>query len=492
MWARGWIVTTLASAGCVAGGLGVPLSAAALRPPPTVAVSIGTATPEQSIPIPITLSGTATVASTLHALVRPAGTAACGATFRADRQANPTGSIVLASGLAERAGAYATTVSWTPDSTGAYLVCAWLAGGGGAGPASAPLSVRGPQVPLLAVGFSATPTAETTFAIEYTVQTDQPLRLLSTIRPAGTAPACAPSQQDDTAAHPGERVLFPGGVPVSGGPGTTSIALRYPAGSYLVCTWITGPDVGEVDAALATPFTIRAQPIVTGPLPPQLNVTGLTATVGWRVHVRGTTAAGLSGTLALRASCAGGTSRGTATATGGRFSGRLPLPRLCIAHDHITVTVAWPGNGGFGPGRTSGRAIVDPRPRRARRLPLLFARIVRVERRFRDVFGVRPRRMTVGPAALTLRWTSWTAREARGGGLARPAHGRYRVTVRAFHPVRGRFTCLTVTRGRNTHRHTRRYGLGRLGTSTFAWLPARWLHRRASGARPWPRPGCPA
>ena len=490
MGARGWIVAALAGAGVLVGA--ASSAAAAHHPAPTVTVSIGTATPEQSLPVPITLSGTATAASTLHALVRPAGASGCGVTFRADRQVHPTGSIVLAAGVAEAPGAYATTVSWTPGSTGAYLVCAWLAGGGSAGPASAPLTVRGPQVPVLSVGFSSTPTAETTFAIEYTVQTDQPLRLLSTIRPAGTAPACAPSQSADTAANPGERVLFPGGVPISGGPGTTSIAVRYPAGAYLICAWITGPDLGEVDAALATPFTVRARPIVTGPLPSQLRVTGLDAFVGARVRVRGTTAAGLSGTLALSASCAGSTSRGTATAARGRFSGRLALPRLCIAHDRIRVTVRWAGSPGYAPGRTVGSAIVDRARRRPRALPLLFGRIVRVGRRFRDVFRVRPPRITVGTTELRVRWATWTRREARGAGVARPEHGRYRVIVRAFHPLRGRFTCLVVTRGRGGHRHARRYGLGRLGPSTFAWLPAGWLHRRASGARPWPRPGCPA
>lgn len=500
MGARGWIVAALAGAGVLAGAAGsagaAPLGTgrwapAAHHPAPTVAVAIGTAAPEQSLPVPITLSGTATAASTLHALVRPAGTSGCGATFRTDRQANPTGSIVLAAGVAEAPGAYTTTVSWTPDSAGAYLVCAWLAGGGGAGPAGAALTVRGPQVPVLTVGFSSTPTAETTFAIEYTVQTDQPLRLLSTIRPAGTAPACAPSQSADTAANPGERVLFPGGVPISGGPGTTSIAVRYPAGAYLICAWITGPDPGEVDAALAHPFTVQARPIVTGPLPSQLRVTGIDATVGARVRVRGTTAAGLAGTLALTASCAGSTSRGTATASRGRFRGRLPLPRLCIAHDHITVRVRWAGSPGYAPGRTAGRAIVD-RARSRRTLPLLFGRIVRVGHRFHDLFRVRPRRITVGTTELRVRWATWTRREGRGAGVARPEHGSYRVTVRAFHALRGRFTCLIVTRGRGAHRHARRYGLGRLGPSTFAWLPAGWLHRRASGARPWPRPGCPA
>jgi hypothetical protein len=64
--------------------------------------------------------------------------------------------------------------------------------------------------------------------------------------------------------------------------------------------------------------------------------------------------------------------------------------------------------------------------------------------------------------------------------------------VRASHLLRGRFACLTVTRAPGGGRRVRRYGLGRLGNSTFAWLHVAWLHRRASGATPWPRPGCPA
>jgi hypothetical protein len=494
---RGWMVATLAGAGLLAGAAGTASATArtagapAPRPLPTLGVSVGTATPEQSLPTTVTFAGTASAASTLRAVVRPAAAAGCARSFQADRHANPTESVVLADGVAERAGSYSTTLNWTPDARGGEVVCAWLNGGGGAGPVSAPVTVRGPQVPVLTVGFSSAPTASTTFDVDYTVQTDQPLRLLSTIRPAGTSPACGATQAADTAAHPDAHVVFSGGAPVSGGPATTSVSVKYPAGAYLICTWIAGPQPREADAALATPFTVGAKPIAHRALPAHLRITGVMARVGSRLTVRGTATGGLSGRLTLTASCAGSRSRGATSAAGGHFSGHLPLPRLCIAQDRVNVAAFWAGSPEYRRGEAIGRRDVDPAGRRASK-PLLFSRIVRVGRRYRDVFRVRPREITVGPVKLEVRWKHWTAREAVATGIAHPVHGRYRVAVRAFRPIRGRFACLTVTRTADARRRTRRYGLGRLGTSTFAWLHARWLHRRASGATPWPRPGCPA
>jgi len=494
---RAWMVGTLACAAFLAATVGTARATArtagprAHRPSPTLAISVSTPAPEQSLPAMVTLAGTATVDSTLQALVRPAGTSGCAKSFRIDRDQHPTESAVLADGVPEATGAYSTSVSWTPDATGPYVVCAWLSGGGGAGPVSAPVTVRGPQVPALAVGFSSRPTAGTLFDIDYTVQTDQPLRLLSTIRPAGTSPTCGASQAADTAANPDTHVIFSGGALVDGGPATTSVSVRYPAGAYLVCTWITGPEPRETDAALATPLTVGAKPIPHHALPSHLRITGVEARVGSRVSVRGSAADGLSGRLTLIASCAGSRSRGATGAAHGRFTGHLPLPRLCLAHDRINVAAYWAGSPDYGRGKAIGRAVVDRAARPASE-PLLFSRIVRVRHRYHPVFRTRPREIVVGPVKLALRWTHWTEREAQATGIAHPDHGRYRVSVRAYHPLRGRFACLTVTRAAGAGRRVRRYGLGRLGNSTFAWLHVRWLHRRASGATPWPRPGCPA
>jgi hypothetical protein len=491
------MVRTLACAGLLAAAASTASAAPQLaaplakRPAPTLGVSVGTAAPEQSLPATITLAGTASATSTLHALVRPAGTSGCARSFSTDRQFNRTGSIVLADGVTEAAGAYSTTVSWTPETIGSFLVCAWLSGGGGAGPVSTPITVRGPQVPVLTVGFFSKPTAGDAFDIDYTVQTDQPLRLLSTIRPAGTSPACAASQPADTAANPGERVVFSGGVLVFGGPALTSVPVTYPAGAYLICTWVTGPGRDEADAALATPFTVGAKPIVQRALASQVRITGIDARAGSGITVFGTSATGLSGSLTLTASCAGSSSRGRATAAHGRFTGKLTLPRLCIAHDPVSVVAAWAGSAQYASGQAVGKAVVDPARGHTASRPLLFSRIVKVGRRHRDVFRVRPREITVGALRLDVRWKRWTTHGAVAAGTADPVRGHYRVSVHAFHPVRGRFACLTVTRTTAAGSRVHRYGLGRLGNSTFAWLQVRWLHRRASGATPWPRPGCP-
>ncbi len=497
MGARRCMVGMLACGGLLAGAVSTASAASHLvgpraqRPLPTLGVSVGTAAPEQSLPATVTLAGAATANSTLHALVRPAGTSGCARSFSTDRHANRTGSIVLADGVRVAAGAYSTTVGWTPETTGSYLICAWLSGGGGVGPVSTPITVRGPQVPVLTVGFSSKPTAGDAFDIDYTVQTDQPLRLLSTIRPAGTAPTCAASQPADTAANPGERVVFSGGALVSGGPGTTEALVKYPAGAYLICTWVTGPEPGETDATLATPFTVGAKPVVQRAFSSQVRITGIDARAGSGVTVRGTAAPGLSGELTLIASCAGSSSRGTTTAAHGRFTGRLALPRLCIAHDPVRVVAAWAGSPQYASGQAVGKAVVDPASRHPAAEPLLFSRIIKIGRRHRDVFRVRPREITVAALRLDVRWKRWTARGAVATGTADPVRGHYRVSVHAFHLVRGRFACLTVTRTTAAGRRARRYGLGRLGNSTFAWLQVRWLHRRASGATPWPRPGCP-
>jgi hypothetical protein len=270
------------------------------------------------------------------------------------------------------------------------------------------------------------------------------------------------------------------------------VSVKYPAGAYLICTWITGPGRDETDATLATTFTVNAKPILQRALASQVRITGIDATAGSGISVRGTAAADLSGSVTLTASCAGSSSHGTASVAHGRFTGRLSLPRLCIAHDPINVVATWAGSTQYGPGQAVGKAVVDPARRHSASAPLLFSRIIKVGRRHRDVFRVRPREIIVGPMRLDVRWRRWTAQGALATGTAHPVHGRYRVSVHAFHLVRGRFACLTVTRTTAAGRRGHRYGLGRLGNSTFAWLQVTWLHRRASGATPWPRPGCPA
>ncbi len=466
---------------------------------PALTTTLSATPAEQSLATALTFAGTAAARGTsvLHALVRTAGVAPCAATYGADVRAHATLDDVLVPGSAQAPGPFSATVSWTPAATGAYLVCAWLsrpAGPGAVGPVSTPVSVRGPQVPVLTVVPSASPSEGQSFELRYTTQSDQPLKLTSIIRPGGGG--CAADQSADVAADPADHILFPGGIAVDGGPAVATTALHEPAGDYLVCTWVVGPLAGEVDAAVATPLVIAAPP------PPQasnLTLGRLVASIRSGVRFTGTAARGLAGRVDVHARCdrRHGSTTATVGVRDGRFSGRLPLPRGCHAGATLILGARWPGSTTFATSHAVRTVRVSAPSRRGPRLPRLFSRIAHRHGRFHDLFTVRPRTILIGSTQLTLRWTRWTRRAAVATGVARPAHGhRYPVTVRADHAIAATFACLRVTRGTGTgdggRARVARYGLGRLGHSTFAWLAVGWLHRRASGARPWPRPGCPA
>lgn len=462
-----------------ASAVGLPAAAAA---PATLTTSILGPPLEQSLTSTVSFAGTTPHATALRAVVRPAGGAACGSSFTTDEGREQRVNDVLESGSVVPGGAYETTAAWTPAAPGTYLICAWI---GASEPVSTAVTVRGPQVPALSVAPDATPSAARPFELRYTTETDQPLTLTSVIRPAGGA--CAADQQADRALERSDHVVFPGGVAIDGGPEVSSVSLREPAGSYLICTWVVGPRSGEVDAMLATPLSVAATPAAAAP---DITLTSLTASTGSGISLAGRTADGLTGELAVTASCNGSHSSGSASARSGRFTAHFGLPLGCDAGARLVVRARWAGTAAFAVGHATRTATVTA-GRAPRAGPLLFSRIIRHRRRFHDVFLVRPRSIVIGEVTLRIRWSRWTQRWARGRGVVREAHRRYPVTVRATRVIGHTFACLAVTRVSAGHARTTRYGLGRLGHSTYAWLSVDWLHRRASGARPWPRPGCP-
>lgn len=117
--------------------------------------------------------------------------------------------------------------------------------------------------------------------------------------------------------------------------------------------------------------------------------------------------------------------------------------------------------------------------------PRLYSTVAERDGEFVDVFRVRPRTVSVSCAEggqLVLSWRTWTSRRATGAGHTRPCRGgSERIKVKAFRPIQGYFTRLTV-------RYVEAGGTSRLGLAKMlgmTWLQVPFYD--GSGATPWPR-----
>jgi hypothetical protein len=183
------------------------------------------------------------------------------------------------------------------------------------------------------------------------------------------------------------------------------------------------------------------------------------------------------------------------TAAGGAYAAQLPLPHGCAVGAQVTVTVKWVGSSTFLKGSVSTSSDVTSPATHPQGLPTAFSTFHGHGQSVDNLFLVRPHQIILDSAdggRLEIHWAHWTSRGASGTGVAHPDHGRYPVTIQASHPIDGTFACLSVV----SHGHGRRYddrlGLGKIFGNTFAWIRVGLLHKRGSGAIPWPRPGCPA
>lgn len=339
----------------------------------TLQVAVNSPSPEQGIPLELVFSGATEAVDSqghgplLDVVVRPAGGIGCQANYGNDHSAagGVTTDLFSPRRSAEPRqgpGSYREAATYSPPETGTYLVCAWLESENNsgrttvAGPVSTTFSARGPQVYQLAVGLPAPALPGVAFQIDYTTHTDQQLALGSAIRPAGGLP-CAANHELDSQQNQSETNLV--GSPYStssekvfGGPATVNATATEPAGPYLICTWIEGPNTAEVDSTASTSIYVGTPPPPPPPPPshpisPLLALRGINVSKRHGALVRGTAAATLSGRLRVSVSCGRSSVSGDARVTHGRFRLRLATPRRCHTRGRARVTAKWTGSHAF-------------------------------------------------------------------------------------------------------------------------------------------------
>jgi hypothetical protein len=332
------------------------LAAPAMADTSSIAVVTTTATPEQAFPVDLSFSGTNALAgdAEVEAIVRPAGGPACQASYQEDTATFPgEDTTILAPGAQTVApGAYQVAGSFRPPAPGSYQLCAWLAQNQNStdqpvsAPASLSIAARGPQVSQLTVTVAKDLQPHVAFPVTYTTQTDQVLSLYSVLRPASEAP-CPTSFSLDQGQNQSEtQLLGSGQQQVFGGPLTTTVTTKQKTGLYIVCTWVQGPNTGQVDGAVTTPVTVGtpAPPVAAKP---RLKLTRATASRKHGASVSGTTTSGFTGKLVVSAACGSARAKRTATARKGRFASHLRLPRGCRTARKVRLTVAWAGSSAF-------------------------------------------------------------------------------------------------------------------------------------------------
>jgi hypothetical protein len=336
---------TVGAAGCLAGP--------AMADTSTITAASSTATPEQAVPVDLSFSGTNALTSSaeVEAVVRPAGGLSCLSSYQEDTSTFPGQDItILAPGSQSVApGAYQVTGSFKPTAPGAYQVCAWLAQNQSstdqpvAAPATLTVTARGPQVSQLTLTVPKNPAPDVPFQIGYTTQTDQQLELFSVLKPATDAPCASTFELDQGQNQPETTLLGTGSPPVFGGPTTSTITTTQKTGSYLICTWVEGPNAQQVDRSASTPLTVGT------PVPPTpgLKLTKLTASHRRGASVTGTAGPGFTGRLLLTASCGSSTAKRSTTPKNRRFSARVGLPGSCRTAKRLKITVAWAGSSAF-------------------------------------------------------------------------------------------------------------------------------------------------
>jgi len=344
--ARGAALTaavTALAAGCLAGP--------AMAADSTISIANDTTTPEQAVPVDFTLSGSNASASAaeVDAIVRPAGGHACLSTYQEDTTTFPGEDMTIvapsADPVASGAG-YQFAAAYNPPSPGDYQVCAWLDAGSGtgtlAGPETATFTAVGPQVGQLSVTVPKTLTPNVAFQIGYTTQTDQQLELFSVLQSASQAPCASSFELDQQQHRPETTLLGIGSSQIFGGPVTSTATTKQSTGSYIICTWIEGPNASEVDDSNTTAITVGT-PVVSLPKP-GLKLTRASASRRHGVSLAGSVVSGFAGRLSVVAACGRASSRRTTTAGKRRFSATIGLPRGCSTAGKVKLTVSFAGS----------------------------------------------------------------------------------------------------------------------------------------------------
>ncbi|MFZ1927233.1 MAG: hypothetical protein WAU42_13960 [Solirubrobacteraceae bacterium] len=275
----------------------------------TLSVSINPGSPEQNVPAAFTFTGYAQTTdengdgSFLEVDYRPSGGIGCQGSFQNDLAAAGSASTILAGAWGINGGApwdspeglsfpppmqgpgtFENTYDYAAPHPGTYLLCAYLQHNSDTESEQTPVvdattstmfTVTAPKVEVFTVALAAPAQPSKLFTVDYTTQTDQQLRLQSTIVPGGGLPCAASAGLFE------EEVRQDHGVALNllsndeyeptyifGGPKVTqATGTEQAAGPYVICTWIEGPSTGEVDAAASTPFYVGTPPSPPPPPP---------------------------------------------------------------------------------------------------------------------------------------------------------------------------------------------------------------------------------
>lgn len=275
----------------------------------TLSMAVAPTSPEQGVPATFTFTGEAVSTggegegTDLLVEYRPTGGIGCQATFENDRQAAGEASTELASpNEAGRApwntnnedyppavgpGPFSAPFTYAMPAPGTYLFCAYLEHREKINDdeykqvldaaTTLTIQVTPPKISVFTVGLPRGPQPGQVFVIAYTTQTDQTLTLTTLVQHAGGLPCAASPELDEQENQTQDRPVFPhaesffdyqNSVSVFGGPIVTQATdTETLSGSYIACSWISGPTKGEVDAALTTPFYVGTPPSQPPPPP---------------------------------------------------------------------------------------------------------------------------------------------------------------------------------------------------------------------------------
>lgn len=279
-----------------------PGATAAVASADQVGIAVQAGAPEQGVPLTLNFTGTARAIDQsgdgpyLYAVIRPTGGIACQASYGTDQAAAGGASQTFFTyGDEVSPGSFAVQTTYNPPDVGSYSICAWLENQNGdgidetyppsivtAGPAQGAFATRGPQVGQLSVTLPSPARPGVAYQVNYTTQTDQQLSLYSVVKRAGGLP-CASSNELEQQQNQSESDMFDSwdGASIFGGPVTTTATdTEDTAGPYVICTWIEGPNSGEVDSATSTPIYVGTPPPPPPPVTPPACVVPRFAGVG--------------------------------------------------------------------------------------------------------------------------------------------------------------------------------------------------------------------
>jgi hypothetical protein len=100
-------------------------------------------------------------------------------------------------------------------------------------------------------------------------------------------------------------------------------------------------------------------------------------------------------------------------------------------------------------------------------------------------FAVRPAELELADnegGEISIHWSSWTAKTARGTGTTDDDHGSHKVAITLTMPVREKFRSMTVTSSASGKRHTAAYRLAYAKSdSEYSWATLSSIRRPGSG-----------